>query len=287
MDKSQKELLALCIILFFLLVSLCLCSKTRTIYNELYLQSSNVEIVKKDSKIIVNGIFKNKEQANETINKFKMFNDNVQEGKISINNDIKANKDKWLNVMQNISYYFSNNLEDADLVFVNNALKLDGSTLSNYAKEDIQIILKELKTKGINVENDIKLIEAKTSKQKIKKQLYELLHSKTVEFEIEQAIIKPETYPLLDTITEKLKSFPEIKISIEGHTDSTGKKDFNKILSEDRARVIKEYFVEKGIETNRLTTIGYGENRPAFPNTSERNKRKNRRVEFKAKFILA
>jgi outer membrane protein OmpA-like peptidoglycan-associated protein len=74
---------------------------------------------------------------------------------------------------------------------------------------------------------------------------------------------------------------PDIEVEISGHTDSRGSNQKNQVLSEQRANAVKDWLVSKGINPNRITTIGYGEDKPIAPNDSEENMRKNRRIEFK------
>ncbi len=244
---------------------------------------SDISIVKKDSKVVVNGTFSSQESVDKTISKLKMFNDDVQKGDIKIDKEISKN-DKWHDVMQNISYYFSKNLEDGELSFAKNKLSLDGSTLSPIAKEDFLVTLDRLKSQGVDVvSSKFTLLEPKTDRQRVKKDIYELLHSKTIEFQTGKSTIKDESFPILDHIVEKLKAFSELNVLIEGHTDDVGEDESNEKLSEDRAMAIKEYFLQQGIDGNRLSTMGYGEYRPAFPNSSAENRQKNRRVEFKVK----
>lgn len=280
MSKSKKTLLFF-VLLLVLLIILCIITKSRIIYDELYPKSSIVSISKQNSKVLINGTFSKNELAKETISKLKMFNKQVEEGEIVINNNIK--NDKWQDIMDNISYYFSNNLENAHLLYKNNKLELKGTTLSKNAKNDLTNILEKLKTQGIGISDNFNLIEAKTSKQKVKKEIYDLLYSKTIEFEKGKAVIKDETFPLLNNIIIMLKEFPDLNILIQGHTDDTGEENFNQKLSLDRANAIKKYFVDNEIAKESLFTIGYGETRPAFPNNSEENRQKNRRVEFKVK----
>jgi outer membrane protein OmpA-like peptidoglycan-associated protein len=75
--------------------------------------------------------------------------------------------------------------------------------------------------------------------------------------------------------------YPDIKVSIEGHTDNTGKAETNQKLSENRSASVKKYLVSKGISADRLTTSGYGADRPIEDNKTAAGKAKNRRVEFK------
>jgi len=75
--------------------------------------------------------------------------------------------------------------------------------------------------------------------------------------------------------------YPDIKVSIEGHTDNTGKAESNQKLSEKRAEAVKTYLVSKGISADRLTTVGHGSEMPIEDNGTAAGKAKNRRVEFK------
>jgi OOP family OmpA-OmpF porin len=103
----------------------------------------------------------------------------------------------------------------------------------------------------------------------------------TILFEFDKAIIRPESFELMDEITQVVKDNPRIKkISIEGHTDDDGKASYNKKLSQKRADSVMKYLVEHGVDAARLTAVGHGEEIPMVPNDTDENKEKNRRVEF-------
>ncbi|KIG18224.1 OmpA domain protein [Enhygromyxa salina] len=100
-------------------------------------------------------------------------------------------------------------------------------------------------------------------------------------FEVDKAVIRPESFDLMNEITQVVKDNPRIKkISIEGHTDDDGSNKYNKKLSQKRADSVMTYLVEHGIEAERLQAAGFGEDVPLVPNDSDANKEKNRRVEF-------
>ena len=101
-----------------------------------------------------------------------------------------------------------------------------------------------------------------------------------VYFEQSSFVLQSISYEELNKMAELLKSAPQVKIEISGHTDNIGDTRLNLALSENRARVVYNYLVSKGIEERRLHYKGYGSNRPLFPNDSEENKKKNRRVEL-------
>jgi outer membrane protein OmpA-like peptidoglycan-associated protein len=94
------------------------------------------------------------------------------------------------------------------------------------------------------------------------------------------ATLKPESYPILDSVAILMRDNPTARIQIAGHTDSDGSDSYNQNLSENRAQSVFQYLVSTGIDGSRLTTIGYGESVPVAPNDTPANKAKNRRIEF-------
>ena len=84
----------------------------------------------------------------------------------------------------------------------------------------------------------------------------------------------------LNSAAEVFVKYPETNIVIEGHTDDTGTPELNMSLSEKRAKAVAAYLVSKGVAESRLTTKWYGETQPKYPNDSEANRQKNRRVEL-------
>jgi OOP family OmpA-OmpF porin len=103
----------------------------------------------------------------------------------------------------------------------------------------------------------------------------------SVYFDTDKFEIKPEYHKVLDEAVAILKKNPSIKLTIKGHTDSRASEGYNQILSENRAKAVKEYLVNKGISPSRLTTAGYGLSRPIAPNTTPGGMAKNRRAELK------
>lgn len=93
-------------------------------------------------------------------------------------------------------------------------------------------------------------------------------------------VMRQESHPQLDKLLNTLQANPNLKIEIGGHTDNVGDRRLNQILSEQRAKVIANYLINKGVAERRLRYVGYGDARPIAPNDVEANKEKNRRVEF-------
>ena len=100
-------------------------------------------------------------------------------------------------------------------------------------------------------------------------------------FEFAKFGLKSESYPELDRTVEFMNSNPDVKIEVAGHTDSVGPKAYNQTLSELRAKAVYDYLISKGVDASRVTSAGYGEDKPVASNDSEINGRElNRRVEF-------
>jgi outer membrane protein OmpA-like peptidoglycan-associated protein len=101
-----------------------------------------------------------------------------------------------------------------------------------------------------------------------------------VHFDTNKAVIKAESDPLLDQVAAMLKANTDLKLSVEGHTDSTGDAKANKTLSEQRAKAVVDALVKKGIAAARLSSVGYGAEKPVADNRTEEGRAKNRRVEL-------
>jgi outer membrane protein OmpA-like peptidoglycan-associated protein len=104
---------------------------------------------------------------------------------------------------------------------------------------------------------------------------------KQIRFATNKAIIRGAiSFEILDQVASVLKSNPQLKVVVEGHTDSVGPADYNLRLSDSRAKAVREALVERGVEAKRLDAIGYGESKPIASNRSKKGRAANRRVEF-------
>lgn len=104
---------------------------------------------------------------------------------------------------------------------------------------------------------------------------------KKVEFEFGSARLSPASFPILDEVFRLLEANPDITLmAIEGHTDNRGGDALNLRLSKDRARSCLDYLVQKGIAAGRLSSDGFGKDKPIESNDTADGRAKNRRVEF-------
>ena len=101
-----------------------------------------------------------------------------------------------------------------------------------------------------------------------------------INFETGKSDVKPESQTIIDQVEAMLKSNPNLKISIEGHTDNVGSPTSNQTLSDNRAKSVMNLLIAKGVDKSRLSAKGWGQSKPIVENTTDSNKAKNRRVEI-------
>lgn len=111
--------------------------------------------------------------------------------------------------------------------------------------------------------------------------LFDQLKGNVIRFESAKAIVKQDSFGLLDRLAFVTKRCSTATVEIEGHTDSDGSDAANQTLSEARANSVRSYLVETGIFVGRMKAIGYGENNPVADNSTPEGKALNRRIEFK------
>ena len=99
-------------------------------------------------------------------------------------------------------------------------------------------------------------------------------------FDTGKSELRPESAPELDRMVTTMNENPKLVIELGGHTDNVGGSELNQKLSQDRADSVREYFVGKGIEPDRVASKGFGENKPMGTNDTDEGRQRNRRVEF-------
>lgn len=101
-----------------------------------------------------------------------------------------------------------------------------------------------------------------------------------VNFEVDKAIIRPESLPILEINAQLFTRYPDLVVEIRGHTDSDGSAAHNRDLSDRRARAVRATLIRLGVPADRMTARGYGEDMPVASNATPEGKARNRRIEF-------
>ena len=99
-----------------------------------------------------------------------------------------------------------------------------------------------------------------------------------VTFASGSANLAATSYTVLDTVLQSLQAYPDVILEVQGHTDSQGDNNKNFVLSQDRAQAVVNYLASRGIDTSRLTPIGYGSDLPIASNDTAEGRKQNRRV---------
>lgn len=132
----------------------------------------------------------------------------------------------------------------------------------------------------------VDVLEEKAMKQEITANLmWEKLQkdgfiSLQINFDTNKATIKPESMPLVQQIIDLMKGQPNLRVSIEGHTDNQGTAAANKTLSLNRAKAVASAVAAGGVRADRMETVGWGQEKPIADNRTEEGRAANRRVEL-------
>ena len=99
-------------------------------------------------------------------------------------------------------------------------------------------------------------------------------------FDFDKSTLQNESKPELERLTKFMNDNPNVKIELHGHTDDRGAEDYNNNLSLERAKAVKDYLYNNGVQNGRIGTKGFGESKPLIVDTTEEARAKNRRVEL-------
>ncbi|HSI16535.1 MAG TPA: peptidoglycan-associated lipoprotein Pal [Sphingomonas sp.] len=102
--------------------------------------------------------------------------------------------------------------------------------------------------------------------------------SNTIHFALDRYDIDPQSQRILDSQVQWLRQWPNVPISLEGHCDERGTREYNLALGDRRANAAKNYLVARGVNPGRISTISYGKERPLALGSDEASWAQNRRA---------
>ena len=157
----------------------------------------------------------------------------------------------------------------------------DGDGLSDN-NDDCPFDVGPVSNKGCPVKIKQAPVKAEPVKVQLTAEEQEIINKvfSNLQFETGKAVIKQGSYSSLDDLAALMAKKPNFKLQIDGHTDNVGSAASNKKLSEKRAQAAKDYLVSKGVDAGRITSRGFGKDKPVATNATPEGRAKNRRVEF-------
>ena len=265
------------------------------------LKPFSLMLTKKDGMLIMNGVFANIEDAKKVSNILGINRD----GEYNFKNDVAIDEtllSKVAILIPALKDFFE---DDMKLSVINNEVSLSGELKdpnhfalleSIISRTDIDLI-KDIKIANpnlisdeVNKDNGIKStyinpdmesIKPKLSLSDIQSNINKVLAEKKIAFERKSSIITEDSNSVITKIAKILNDNKNVKVEISGHTDSRGEKLLNKQISQDRATSVMQALITLGINKDRLTAIGYGEEFPIAKDDENGLSEINRRVEFK------
>ncbi|MCF0205865.1 MAG: PD40 domain-containing protein [Bacteroidales bacterium] len=192
-----------------------------------------------------------------------------EERKLYINLEYDGNLDKDSPQIQSIIEYLTSNGINYDDITYNNPPKD-----ANVFNVRIHNTEQPLADKGseITLPDDTNLVNPP---------LLDTVYIKNVYFDFDKYNIKAMYKENLDELAKFMNEYPAVKIEIGGHTDAIGTDEYNIVLSDRRARAVKNYLVSKGVKQDKIETQKFGERQPATDNNSSLSRAKNRRAIFR------
>ena len=157
-------------------------------------------------------------------------------------------------------------------------IRIRGEVANEAIRQEVVSALATSLNRTYQISNALRVAADKNEQKK----LDDLLANRIVEFQVGSATLTPEGQKLLNEVADILPQLSSEKIQIIGHTDSTGNRPTNLVLSQARSDAVKRYLVEKGFPDVRFEAIGVGPDQPVASNSTTEGRAKNRRIEFRA-----
>jgi len=245
------------------------------------------DLKKRDKVLTLSGVFGKKKDIEKFVSSLDLQesvkNDTINYDKRRIRNEVTE-------TMKDLIPVFMSVFKDGKIGYHDGQLAVNGTVDSDEKRRSVENILKlsgvpyyiQIEVKGKSRKRDYIMDMASYTPQEkdVARDIGNILKFDTIEFQTGSAKLTNKGLDIVDKIASVLRKYENVRIRIAGHTDNIGDPSSNLKLSKARVRSVKARLVSRGINADRLKTVGFGETRPIFPNTTEENRKRNRRVEF-------
>ena len=171
-------------------------------------------------------------------------------------------------------------LEQARVTVRNGSLNISGAAVSADAARAQQDATDALDT-SLEVKNEIVLLENTSDNVRARfERDLEAIEFERILFALNSADLQPSSRETLDSLAQVLKRYPALPVVVAGHTDNTGKAEWNQYLSQLRAESVRDYLIGQDVNQERISAIGYGQTRPLVSNATRQGRIQNRRIEL-------
>lgn len=263
------------------------------------LKHFNLVLVKKDGVVEMNGLFSNEEDVKKISD---MLNINRQ-GEYKYESDRVINEELFHELSMIIAPFKDFFADNSKLTVLNDEVTLSGELKDPKYKDLLDSIISKnkinlkteytiatptkienitkLASENIDNKKDDKNSNNNASKQnEIQSTINNILSKNKINFERRSTSVTADSKTAVEQIAKILSDNPEFKVEVAGHTDSRGSDSLNKKISQDRASSVGEILISLGINKDRITAIGYGEDHPLVKDDENGLSEVNRRVEF-------
>ncbi|MDO6459116.1 OmpA family protein [Granulosicoccaceae sp. 1_MG-2023] len=171
-------------------------------------------------------------------------------------------------------------LDQARVTVRDGSLNISGTAVSADVAHAQQDVTDGLDT-SLEVKNEIVLLEqtSDSTRARLQKDLEAIAFDRIL-FGLNSADLQPGSRATLDALATVLKRYPTLPVVVAGHTDNTGKAEWNQYLSQLRAESVRDYLIAQGVNQERISAIGYGQTRPLVSNDTRQGRIQNRRIEL-------
>lgn len=229
----------------------------------------------RDDKLIINGYVPDAQSQQKVVEILQQkYDDKDISQQIKI---AQGQPEKWTELMSTILNNIPT-LDRANVDLTDQDLELSAQTAKTADKDKLLQSLEPFKEYGYNINAQITADD--TVRLRCQGEFDTLLNEAQILFASGKATIKKTSHELLDQLAKTALGCPDSFLDIAGHTDSQGRKAKNTALSRERAQSVAQWLIKRGVDKQRIKTIGYGSERPIADNSSESGRTKNRRIEF-------